>query len=108
MALNTGYVQPSFVNDHQLIHASQRNPGPFVQFHGIDGAKGRFLGFYSVLINAAYAFIGTEILGMTAAEMSNPRKNIPRAIKGVYVRILVFYILGVFVSIQPGFPRALF
>lgn len=35
---------------------------------------------------------------MTAAEMSNPTKNIPRAIRGVYLRILVFYILGVFVS----------
>ncbi|KIJ55957.1 hypothetical protein M422DRAFT_198811 [Sphaerobolus stellatus SS14] len=73
------------------------NPGAFVQFDGIGGAKGRFLGFWSVLIQAAYAFLGTEILGMTAAEMRNPTKNIPRAIKGVYVRILVFYIVGVFV-----------
>ena len=34
---------------------------------------------------------------MTAAEMKEPTKNIPRAIKGVYIRILVFYIAGVFV-----------
>jgi len=34
---------------------------------------------------------------MTAAEIRNPTKNIPRAIRGVYVRILVFYILGVFI-----------
>ncbi|KAF8524045.1 amino acid transporter [Hysterangium stoloniferum] len=73
------------------------NPGPFVQFLGIKGPKGRFLGFWSVLIQAAYAFIGTEILGMTAAETRNPKKNIPRAIRGVYVRICVFYILGVFI-----------
>lgn len=38
---------------------------------------------------------------MTAAETQNPRKNIPRAIKGVYVRICVFYILGVFVRSEP-------
>ncbi|KAF8583563.1 hypothetical protein K439DRAFT_1505471 [Ramaria rubella] len=85
------------------------HPGAFVQFQDIAGAKGRFLGFWSVLILMAYAFLGTDILGMTAAEMRNPSKNIPRAIiarldndcgkccKGVYVRILVFYILGVFV-----------
>ncbi|KAF8580217.1 amino acid transporter [Ramaria rubella] len=73
------------------------HPGAFVQFLGIEGAKGRFLGFWSVLIQAAYAFIGTEILGMTAAEIQNPTKNIPRAIKGVYIRILVFYVLGVFI-----------
>ncbi|KAF8522939.1 amino acid transporter [Hysterangium stoloniferum] len=73
------------------------NPGAFVQFKDIAGAKGRFLGFWSVLINAAYAFLGTEILGMTAAEMTNPTKNIPRAIRGVYIRILIFYILGVFI-----------
>jgi len=68
-----------------------------VQFHDIGGSKGRFLGFWSVLINAAYAFLGTEILGMTAAEMTNPTKNIPRAVRGVYVRILVFYVVGVFI-----------
>ncbi|GJJ13090.1 hypothetical protein Clacol_007340 [Clathrus columnatus] len=73
------------------------HPGAFVQFEGIGGSKGRFLGFWTVLINAAYAFLGTEILGMTAAEISNPTKNIPRAIRGVYVRILVFYIVGVFI-----------
>ncbi|KIJ33471.1 hypothetical protein M422DRAFT_35495 [Sphaerobolus stellatus SS14] len=73
------------------------HPGTFVQFNHIDGALGRFLGFWNVLIGAAYAFLGTEILGMTAAEIKNPTKNIPLAIKGVYVRILIFYIVGVFI-----------
>ncbi|KAF8590199.1 amino acid transporter [Ramaria rubella] len=73
------------------------HPGPFVQFLGISGAKGRFLGTWSVLIQAAYAFLGTEILGLTAAETQNPKKNIPRAIRSVYIRISVFYILGVFI-----------
>jgi len=73
------------------------HPGAFVQFGGISGTKGRFLAFWSTLIQAAYAFLGTELLGLTAAETRNPIKNIPRAIKGVWVRILVFYILGVFI-----------
>jgi yeast amino acid transporter len=49
------------------------------------------------LIGAAYAFLGTEILGMTAAETHNPTKNIPMAIRGVWVRILLFYMLSVFI-----------
>lgn len=36
---------------------------------------------------------------MTAAETRNPRKNIPRAINGVYIRICIFYIMGVFVRV---------
>ena len=34
---------------------------------------------------------------MTAAEARNPRRNIPKAIKRVYFRILVFYIFSVFI-----------
>ena len=53
---------------------------------------------------SCYLFqLGTEILGMTAAEIRNPTKNIPRAIRGVWVRILVFYILGVFVRTRTYF-----
>jgi len=73
------------------------NPGPLTQYEGISGSLGRFAGVWSVLINAAYAFLGTEILGMTAAETRNPTKNIPRAIRAVWIRILLFYIIGVFI-----------
>ena len=41
------------------------NPGPFVQFDGIAGAKGRFLGFWAVLTQAAFSFIGTEIFAVS-------------------------------------------
>jgi len=40
------------------------NPGPFVQYNGIPGAKGRFLGWWSVLTQAAFSFIGTEIVAV--------------------------------------------
>lgn len=93
-----------------------KHPGPFVQFAGIAGAKGRFLGWWTVLINAAFSFIGTEIVAITSGEAKNPRRNIPRAsvfshgffisvladsffrlssIRRVYIRILLFYIGGV-------------
>jgi len=74
-----------------------KNPGPFVQFKGIPGAKGQFLGWWSVLDNAAFSFIGTEIVAIAAGETKNPRRNLPRAIRRVYIRVLLFYILGTFV-----------
>ncbi|KAK7058789.1 hypothetical protein VNI00_001413 [Paramarasmius palmivorus] len=69
-------------------------PGPFVQFNGISGAEGRFLGWWAVMTQAAFSFIGTEIVAIAAGEAKNPRRNIPRAIKRVYIRILLFYIGG--------------
>ncbi|KAI0036688.1 amino acid permease [Vararia minispora EC-137] len=74
-----------------------RHPGPFVQFNNIGGSEGRFLGFWAVLTQAAFAFIGTEIVAIAAGEAKNPRRNIPKAIRRVYIRILVFYIGGVII-----------
>ncbi|KAH7930825.1 dicarbixylic amino acid permease [Leucogyrophana mollusca] len=55
-----------------------------------------FLGFWSTLTTALYSYIGTELIGVTVGEAQNPRRNIPRAIKRTFFRILVFYIGGVF------------
>ncbi|KAK7677520.1 hypothetical protein QCA50_019526 [Cerrena zonata] len=82
-------------NHDRLGFRYWKNPGPFVQYHGIAGAKGRFLAFAASLTQAAFSFIGTEIVAIAGAEVKNPRRNIPRAIKGVYIRLLLFYIGGV-------------
>ncbi|PLW16975.1 hypothetical protein PCASD_10902 [Puccinia coronata f. sp. avenae] len=84
--------------DHDAIGFRHwRKPGPFVQYLGIEGALGRFLGFWSVLIQAAFSYIGTEIFAITAGEAKNPKKSLPSAIKGVAVRICIFYLLGTFI-----------
>ncbi|BGP43913.1 hypothetical protein JCM10449v2_007970 [Rhodotorula kratochvilovae] len=75
-----------------------RDPGAFVQYAGIEGATGRFLGVWAVLIQASFSYIGTEIVAIAAGETKDPRKTLPRAIKNVYIRILLFYILGVFIT----------
>ncbi|KAL0575811.1 hypothetical protein V5O48_006165 [Marasmius crinis-equi] len=71
-----------------------QNPGPFAQFNGIPGSKGQFLGWWSVMTQAAFSFLGTESVAIAAGEAKNPRRNIPKAIKRVYIRILLFYIGG--------------
>ncbi|KAG6845970.1 hypothetical protein H0H87_011018 [Tephrocybe sp. NHM501043] len=64
-----------------------KNPGAFAQFSDIPGAKGRFLAWWAVMTQAAFSFIGTEIVAIAAGEAKNPRRNLPRAIKRVYIRM---------------------
>ncbi|KAM0755400.1 amino acid transporter [Meredithblackwellia eburnea MCA 4105] len=82
---------------HYIGNANWKNPGPFVQYNGIPGAKGRFLGFWAVLIQAAFSYIGTEITAIAAGEAKNPKRNLPKVIRRVWIRICLFYLGGVFV-----------
>ncbi|KAE9407564.1 hypothetical protein BT96DRAFT_971261 [Gymnopus androsaceus JB14] len=74
-----------------------RNPGPFVQYLGIPGSLGRFLGFWKIFSNAAYAYSGVETIATAAAETKNPRRNIPKAAKRIFFRVLFFYVLTVLI-----------
>ena len=72
-----------------------KNPGAFAPY--IDsGAPGKFFGFWASFVNAVFAYLGTELIGVTVGEAQNPRKTIPRAIKLTFYRILFFYVLSVF------------
>lgn len=51
----------------------------------------------SVFVVAGFSFQGTELIGITAGETENPEKSLPKAIKQVFWRILLFYILSIFV-----------
>ncbi|KAF2154125.1 AAT family amino acid transporter [Myriangium duriaei CBS 260.36] len=55
-----------------------------------------FKGFCSVFVTASFAFGGTELTGLCAAEAADPRKSIPLATKQVFWRISFFYILNLF------------
>ncbi|EFP81405.2 uncharacterized protein PGTG_07026 [Puccinia graminis f. sp. tritici CRL 75-36-700-3] len=74
-----------------------KDPGLFRQLNDIPGASGRFLAFWSVFIQAAYSFLGSETVALAAAETENPRKTVPRAIKSVFYRLLLFYVASAFV-----------
>ncbi|QCQ03345.1 amino acid permease [Ligilactobacillus animalis] len=51
----------------------------------------------SVFVVAGFSFQGTELIGITAGETKDPEKSLPKAIKQVFWRILLFYILSIFV-----------
>ena len=65
-----------------------RDPGAF---------KNGFKGFSSVFVTAAFAFGGTELVGLAAAEAANPRKTLPTATRQVFWRIAFFYIVSLLI-----------
>ncbi|MDL2281197.1 amino acid permease [Selenomonadales bacterium OttesenSCG-928-I06] len=69
--------------------------GGFMPF----GIKGVILG----LSIAIFSYTGVELIGVAAGEAKDPQKSIPAAINKVFWRILIFYILSMFVilSIYP-------
>lgn len=72
------------------------NPGAFAEYLQ-EGGLGRFLGFWACMVQACFAYTGTEVVGAAFGETPNPRRNIPKAIKQTLWRICVFYIVGVLV-----------
>merc|ERR1711964_559371 len=62
------------------------NPGAF---------HNGFKGFCNTLVTAAFSFSGTELVGLAAAETHNPSKALPTAIKQVFWRIALFYIVSI-------------
>ncbi|KAL6405327.1 General amino-acid permease GAP1 [Ilyonectria robusta] len=65
-----------------------QNPRPF---------NNGFKGFCTVLVTTAFAFGGTELVGLAATEADNPYKSLPKAFKQVFWRITIFYVGSTFI-----------
>ncbi len=55
------------------------------------------LGVISVLTTALFSFGGVEAIAITAGESEEPHKTMPKAIWSVFWRILIFYVLTMFI-----------
>ncbi|CAG9984316.1 unnamed protein product [Clonostachys byssicola] len=71
-------------------------PGAFAPYLA-EGSLGRFVGFWSCIVQAAFMFMGCEVVGITYGEAKNPCRAIPRAVQQTILRIAIFYIGGVIV-----------
>ncbi|HDS5332237.1 TPA: amino acid permease [Klebsiella pneumoniae] len=64
-------------------------------------ADAPFAGGFSAMIGVAmivgFSFQGTELIGIAAGESENPEKNIPRAVRQVFWRILLFYVFAILI-----------
>ncbi|CAM3045000.1 amino acid transporter [Acinetobacter celticus] len=89
----------------------------FNHFHSPDGTASSFTnvwshggmfpkgagGFLAGFQIALFAFVGVELLGTMAAETKDPEKNLPKAVNAIPTRIILFYVLSLFVvmSVTP-------
>ncbi|WP_461239960.1 amino acid permease [Paucilactobacillus sp. N302-9] len=75
--------------------------GSAIGFHNLTLKSAPFVGgippILSVFVVAGFSFQGTELIGITAGESETPEKSIPKAIHSTFWRILLFYILAIFV-----------
>lgn len=78
IAISTGGIGP-----RKIGFKYWKDPGSFAD--GINGVARTF-----VIAGTLYA--GTEMVGITAGESANPKRAVPRAIRQVFWRILIFYV----------------
>jgi lysine-specific permease len=67
------------------LHNMTISDGPF--HNGLGG-------FFAVFLAAGFSFQGSELIGITSGEAKDPAKSIPKAVKSVFWRLLMFYILA--------------
>ncbi|WVQ72873.1 hypothetical protein IAR50_002434 [Cryptococcus sp. DSM 104548] len=70
-----------------------KDPGPFAEYL-VPGNTGKFIGFWSVFVQAAYAYGGPDCIAMSAGETRNPRRVLPSVFKRVIYRLMMFYLVG--------------
>ena len=63
----------------------------------------KFHGFAAAFQIAVFSFVGTELIGTTAAEARDPEVTLPKAINAIPVRIVIFYLgaLAAIMSVTP-------
>ena len=84
---------------------------------GGHGSRGGVPGFGGVLLSciastlvSVFAYVGSEIGFIAAGEAKNPRKAVPSVTKRIFTRVIMFYLLSIFVvglNIYSGDPRLL-
>jgi lysine-specific permease len=51
-------------------------------------------GFFAVFLLAGFSFQGSELIGVTSGEAKDPTTSIPKAVRNVFWRLILFYILA--------------
>lgn len=71
---------------HYIGGHNFHNPEPFIN---------GFKGWVTALVSCSFAYGGTEVSGIAAAETANPLRSIPSAVKQAFWRILIFFVIGI-------------
>ena len=94
-----------------LLGVHQQRPIGLANFHANGGfmPKG-WLGVWLALAFVIFSFIGTEVVAVTAGEARDPERSVPRAMRTMLLRLVIFYVGAITVlvgvipwtQIQPG------
>ena len=89
--MNTGGVGPQGYIGFKYWN----EPGAFAPYL-TEGPKAKFVAFWAVLIQAGFAFQGTELCAIGAGESANPRKTMPSAIRKTFWSIFILFVFTIF------------
>jgi len=67
--------------------------------HGGFFPKG-LTGVWMAVMMAIFSFIGVEVVAVTSGEAQNPETSVPRAMKSMIFRLILFYLLSMFVMLS--------
>lgn len=80
-----------------FVHLSDR-PTPFLKNLAPSGLFPAGISIIFVtMMNVIFSYQGSELIGIAAGESETPEKNIPKAIRNVLFRIIVFYIASIII-----------
>ncbi|KAL8949773.1 MAG: hypothetical protein Q9222_004152 [Ikaeria aurantiellina] len=92
----TGFIFLAVIIDCGGVPTDNRGYVGARYWHDPGAFRNGFKGFCTVFSTAAFAFAGTELVGLAAAEAADPRKSLPKATRQVFWRIAIFYVLSLF------------
>jgi len=86
-----------------IIPLSDR-PAPFLKNFAPSGLfPTGFVILFTTMMNVIFSYQGSELIGIAAGESEEPQKNIPRAIRNILFRIIIFYLASI-VILSAIFP----
>ncbi|KAF2730121.1 histidine permease [Polyplosphaeria fusca] len=92
ICINAGVGDQGYLGFHYW-----KTPGAFAPYLVEDNAAlAKFVGFWAVLIQAGFAYQGTELVAIGAGESANPRKTMPNAIRKTFWSIFTLFIATIF------------
>ncbi|MEM3191414.1 MAG: amino acid permease [Candidatus Micrarchaeaceae archaeon] len=56
-------------------------------------------GVWLATVVAIFSYIGVEVVAVTSGESKNPQKDVPRALRGMVLRLVLFYGLAIFIMV---------
>jgi AAT family amino acid transporter len=79
--------------NHNVHHAALQNLHDYT--HANMFFTNGIMGFLNSMAIVCLSFCGAEFVSVAAGEAENPEKSIPKAINGVIIRIILFYVLTI-------------